>query len=478
MMIRILLLFTIVFTVAEARPEPSSAADGYRGIWYMNQPTGDQYGYKYSGGLGTYPQQHVPIAIYSAAAKKTFFCYGGSTGKPKELACLVSYFDHATGMAPRPRVVLLKPTGDAHENPTLQIDDSGHVWVFCNAHGPAKNSYIFRSIVPYSINEFEQVARTNFSYSQPWFVPGKGFLFLHTRYTNGRRLLHWMTSRDFKTPSPYPLPKGEGFERWSSPAPLAAVAQGHYQISGRHGERVATAFNYHPQQGGLNARTNLYYLETADMGKTWRTAGGKTVVTPITEVKNAALVHDYESAGKLVYLKDVNFDTAGRPVILYLTTNGFAPGPAAGEREWFTARWTGDEWERRTFATSDHNYDYGPLYIEGDEWRIIAPTGPGPQPWTTGGEMVLWKSVNNGAVWTKEKQLTQNSRFNHTYARRPVNAHPQFYALWADGNPLKPSESRLYFTDRDGTQVWHLPVVMDGETAVPVVVDSRRPDEE
>ena len=36
--------------------------DGYRGIWYMNQPVKGPYAYKYSGGFATYPQQHVPIA--------------------------------------------------------------------------------------------------------------------------------------------------------------------------------------------------------------------------------------------------------------------------------------------------------------------------------------------------------------------------------------------------------------------------------
>jgi hypothetical protein len=369
---------------------------------------------------------------------------------------MVSYFDHATGTVPRPRVVLIKKTNDAHENPTIQIDEAGHVWMFCNTHGPASNSYIFRSLSPYWIEEFEQVARTNFSYSQPWVVPGHGFLFLHTRYTNGRRVLHWMTSADGR--------------EWSSPAPLAVVAQGHYQISNRHGERVATAFNYHPRKGGLNARTNLYYLETSDMGTTWRTVDGSTVSTPITETHNAALVHDYEAEGKLVYLKDLNFDAAGRPVVLYLVSNGYAPGPAAGQREWFTARWTGERWERRPVTTSDHNYDYGSIYIEGNEWRIIAPTEPGPQPWTTGGEMVLWTSRDEGATWTKRRQITQASRFNHTYARRPVSAHPQFYALWADGNPLERSESRLYFTDRDGSRVWQLPTEMNDETARPIAI--------
>jgi hypothetical protein len=439
-----------------AQSAPAEQADGYRGIWYSNQPTGDEYAYKYSGGLGTYPQQHTPIAIYSPVANKTFFCYGGSTGKPKELACMVSYFDHATGMVPRPRVVLNKKTSDAHENPTLQIDDAGHIWVFCNTHGPANNSYIFRSVAPYSIDGFEQVARTSFSYGQPWIIPEKGFLFLHTRYTSGWRLLHWMTSHDGR--------------EWSSPTPLATVAQGHYQISGRFGDRVATAFNYHPTKGGLNARTNLYYLETPNMGTTWRTAAGNVVNTPLTDVHNDAIVEDFEAEGKLVYLKDINFDISGRPVILYLTSDSYAPGPAAGTRQWFTERWTGEKWVRQPFATSDHNYDYGSLYIEDNVWRVIAPTEPGPQPWTTGGEMVMWTSRDEGRSWTKSKQLTQGSKLNHTYARRPLNANPQFYALWADGNPLAPSESRLYFTDRDGNQVWRLPAQIEGEFAKPEVL--------
>ena len=29
----------------------NTKADGYRGIWYMNQPSGDEYVYNYSGGL-------------------------------------------------------------------------------------------------------------------------------------------------------------------------------------------------------------------------------------------------------------------------------------------------------------------------------------------------------------------------------------------------------------------------------------------
>ncbi|MGV3721710.1 MAG: BNR-4 repeat-containing protein [Actinomycetota bacterium] len=435
-----------------ARAAPLRKDDGYRGIWYFNQPSNDEYVYKYSGGFGTYPQQHIPIAYYSPAANKTFFCYGGTVTGKQELLHMVSYFDHATGMVPRPTVLLNKKTNDAHDNPTLMLDDTGHVWIFSNAHGTARPAYIHRSVRPHSVDEFEKTLTTNFSYSQPWHLPSKGFLFLHTRYASGRGL-HWMTSPD-------------GL-KWSEPRPLAGIAQGHYQISWRDGTRLATCFNYHPTKGGLNARTNLYYLETADHGESWRTADGRTVRTPLTEARNDALIHDFEAEGLLVYLKDLQFDADHRPVLVFLTSKGYQSGPANDPRTWRTARWTGKAWEIRPITTSDHNYDFGSFYIEGGVWRLLAPTSPGPQPYCTGGEMVVWSSKDQGRTWVKDRELTAGSPRNHTYARRPVNAHPELYALWADGDAKKPSESHLYFTNRAMDGVWKLPPRMDGEFAKP-----------
>src|SRR6478609_256496 len=89
---------------------PLPKAEGYTGIWYMNQPSHDEYKYKYSGGFATYPQQHIPIAIYRPEVNKTFFCYGGTTAKkgsdPQVLLHMVSYFDHKTGQVPRPTILL------------------------------------------------------------------------------------------------------------------------------------------------------------------------------------------------------------------------------------------------------------------------------------------------------------------------------------------------------------------------------------
>ena len=449
--------FLLAHLVCIAAPRPRD--DGYRGIWYFNQPTRDEYKFKYSGGMATYPQQHAPIAIYSKAANKTFFCYGGTKARAandkQELLHMVSYFDHATGQVPRPTILLNKHTSDAHDNPTISMDDAGHIWIFSSSHGTSRPSFIHRSVKPYSVDEFERVLETNFSYTQPWHVPKHGFLFLHTRYADGRNLF-WMTSTDGRD--------------WSEPRKLAKIEMGDYQISWPNGERVATAFDFHPAPVGLNARANIYYLETRDFGKTWQTVDGQTVTPPLITTNNPALIYNSRAEGKLVYLKDLNFDAVGRPVILFLASKGFEPGPENGPRQWQTARWTGTEWEFRDFTTSLNNYDHGSLYIEAEgTWRVIAPTERGPQPYNPGGEMAMWTSPDRGQTWTKVKQLTHDSSRNHTYARRPLNAHPDFYAMWADGDARKPSESFLYFTNQKGDHVWRLPATMDADFSKPEI---------
>src|SRR6185503_6666995 len=111
--------------------------------------------------------------------------------------------------------------------------------------------------------------------------------------------------------------------------------------------------------------------------------------TPLTTTNNPALVYDSRKENLLVYLKDINFDESGHPIILFLTSKGFEPGPENNPRVWKTARWTGKEWIFRDVTTSLNNYDHGSLYIEKENlWRIIAATEAGPQPYNPGGEMM------------------------------------------------------------------------------------------
>ncbi len=439
-----------------AQPERVDPAfprmDGYQGIWWGQEPTRDAYSYKYSGGLGTYTADHVPMAVYAKKANRTFFVYGGTDGtEANSLLAMVSFYDHADGTVPRPVAVHRKNTSDPHDNPAIMLDDVGHVWVVVSGRGRVRPGYIYRSRRPYAIDSFERIEEGELTYPQPWHFAGKGFVFLFTKYLGGRQLF-WRSSPDGRT--------------WSEDHRLAAFG-GHYQVSQRCGQRLASTFNYHPG-GNVDRRTNLYYVETRDFGATWTDARGETLALPLSTVQNAALVHDYEAEKRLVYISDLNFDAAGRPIILYIESRGWRPGPENGPRVWRTAHWTGSQWQQRTLTTSDHNYDMGSLYVEGGCWRVIAPTEPGPQAWHTGGEMVLWESDDEGEHWSHVRALTRASAFNHTYARRPVDAHPDFYAFWADGDPVKRSESRLYFTNRACDRVYVLPWTMTTDRARPV----------
>ncbi len=443
-------------------PEPPAA---YQGIWYYNQKQDGPYHYKYSGGFAFYPQQMAPLAVYAPAVNKTFFVFGGTTDG-RQIHNMVAYYDHATGLVSRPHCLLTRGTFDAHYNATLAIDGSGYLWVFCNSHGEGfelkesdptyGKAYVFRSDAPYSIEKFTETRVENFSYSQVWPLPDGGFFWFHTRYKGSTRGLFWSRSTADGT--------------WSTPGRLAHIEKGNYQISWAQGNRLATAFDFHPDPVGLNARTNIYYIETPDAGKTWRTADGREITLPLVKADNPALVHDFRSAGELVYLKDLTFDNAGRPVILYITSRGPWSGPENGPRHWWIAQWDGAAWQRRQIGAATHNYDHGSLIIEKDgTWRWIAPTLPGPQPDGTGGQVTMQTSRDEGRTWKTEVTFPIFDGLNQTYVRRPLGAHEGFYAFWADGNAYKPSPSRLYFCDREG-RLYRLPPVMQGESAAPEAV--------
>lgn len=439
--LRLKIVFLIIATPFFLFAQPKTT-NGYKGIWFtLGQLS--QYGDKYSGGLGTYTSSHIPIAIYSKQVNKTYFVYGGTTARDeRHLLIMISYYDHKKKVVPKPVVVYDKAgVDDPHDNASISIDDKGHIWVFVSGRNTTRPGIILKSKKPFAINNFEKMKEGEMTYPQPWWTK-EGFFYLFTKYTKGREL-YWTTSSDGQA--------------WEPEQKLAGMG-GHYQLSNINNGKAVSVFNYHPA-GNVDKRTNLYLVQTTDRGKTWTTINGKIVQTPLTDIRNEALVKDFESEGKLVYLNDVNFDKSGNPVILAVVSKDFKPGPKSDPHEWIIVHWKNSKWNFNKVCESTHNYDMGSLYINNNLWQIIGPTKTGPQKYGTGGEMVLWESSNEGESWNNKKQLTQSSQRNHAYARRPLNAHPDFYAFWADGDSDKLSQSKLYFCNKAG-EVWELPYDM------------------
>jgi len=451
-------LFLLLLLQFATLDSQNKVIDGYKGIWFtLGQFS--EYGDKYSGGLGTYTADHIPVAIYSQEAGKTFFVYGGtSSDTSRHLLIMISFFDHNTGEVPKPVIVYDKlGVDDPHDNAALSIDSEGFIWVFVSGRSRARPGFIFRSTEPYDISSFELIRKGEMTYPQPWWLEGKGFFYLLTKYTAGREL-YWTTSSDGKV--------------WKDDSKLAGIG-GHYQVSNVYGNKVVSVFNYHPG-GNVDKRTNIYAVETTDMGKTWQSIDGTRLDIPLSDPHNPALVHDYEAEGKLVYINDLNFDDEGNPVILAIISNNFRPGPSGDPREWYIIAWKDNQWNFRKVCESTHNYDMGSLYIGEKNWTIIGPTEPGPQKYGTGGEIALWESRDEGLTWEKVRTVTSKSVRNNSYVRRPVNAHKDFYAFWADGDADKFSESHLYFSNKKGNKVWELPYEMKENSVKPLTAKAAK----
>lgn len=432
-------------------PERNQPWDGYRGIWFeLGQVT--EWGDKYSGGLGTYTMHHSPLAVYAPEVGKTFFTYGGTTQEDeRQLLIMAGEYDHRRHQLSRPVVVDTKAgVNDPHDNASIALDDGGHVWLFVSGRSTGRPGFKYRSLEPYSTAEFELVSTEEMTYPQPRHIEGQGFYNGFTKYTAGREL-YWETSPDGR--------------EWSPDQKLAGFG-GHYQVSEESNGTIVLAFNYHPD--GVDTRTNVYVTMTDDLGQTWTTVDGTPLQTPLADRDNPALVADYEAEGLLSYVNDLGFDADGNPVVLHLTSGDYRPGPNGDPRTWRILRWTGQEWENHEITTSDHNYDAGSLYIEDDRWSVYLPTEPGPQEYQTGGEMVIWDSVDEGQTWEPRVQVTRDSASNQSYARRALGGldTESFYAFWADGDPTQFDRSTLHMGDAQGRH-WEFPYTMTGDRATP-----------
>ena len=466
-------VFALMFCWHAGAQEPRSLtgteAEGYRGIWFTIGQARSGFGPKYSGGLGTYTMKHIPVAVYAAEADKTFFVYGGTPAADRKyLLCTVGCYDHKTGMLRRPVVVCDKGVNnvhDPHDDPTIQLDKEGYVWVFVAGRANKRPGIRYRSTKPYDISEFEYVNESIMAYPQVHYHPEKGFFLFFTRYDGVRRLFYQSST--------------DGI-RWTDYRQIASIIDegetksGHYQFTNLCGDKLMCCFNRHIN-GNVDTRTNIYYIQSEDWGRTWTTADGRRVALPVTRRNDISLIRDFQSERRNCYIKDINFGSDGNPVILYLTSDNYLTGPAGGVRSWQTAHWDGRQWHFRDLTTSTHCYDSGSIWIDDDDvWTVIAPTDAGPQYWGTGGEMVMWRSRDKGQSWQRVRALTHDSPRNHSYARRPVHAHPDFYAFWADGDPDNMSISRLYFCNERG-DLFRMPYTMQSEWQKPEPIPGGRP---
>lgn len=397
-------------------------------------------------------------AAYAPDRQRTFFLYRGRLGDNNRPILMMSFYDHQLKKLARPRPIHPSCRIDRETYADFVLDDDEYMWVFVGSDKKG-GGRIYKSALPFSNAGFFPVKKLTFARPEIIYKKEQGFLLFHTLPG------HQNASGIFVSRS------SDGLQ-WGKTRMLADIGAGHFYHAAVGENRVGLVFNYWPEKGGRNLRTNLYYIQSHDFGRTWQTPDGHIFEEPLRQKDNPALIRDYESMKRVAFIKDITFDDYDNPVILYLSALGPEFEGRKIRRTWYTARWFRG-WRVSGLITSDDNRDNGSLFLEaGNKWRIIAPTSPAGKKNVPGGEVVMWMSRDAGRSWWRTT-LTPEAEYNHNNVCRPLNANEDCYAFWADDACESSNGSNLYFGTQQG-RVFRLPHRMKKPFVYPETYDKEK----
>ncbi|HOZ49490.1 MAG TPA: BNR-4 repeat-containing protein [Candidatus Hydrogenedentes bacterium] len=409
----------------------------FRGVWYGcgTENTLPGRDLVYAGGKATYCAWHRPMAVYAPAVNKTFFVFGDAENRPA-----ISYFDHQTSTFAPPLALGTNPDGNAHRNPTLCIDEDGFLYVFYGYAGGKQPIPVLRSIAPFDITRWERRADLtdgSGSYPNPWQLRSREILVTH-RVPAG-----WAFRRTREGGATWEptvsLVEFGSYEGTSTAYGFSMAETGPYprklhfvwsRLGGGSPEAVRTKHLW-------ARRFNVYYACSDDGGDTWRRSDGTAYTLPITEDIAEKL---YDSGEHGIWLKDMQIDNAGNPIILFIDAN-----TDTYESAWKVARHADGLWTLADVTRTDHMYDGGALVVlADDDIRLYGPTAAS-QPRVDGGEIEEWQSTDHGRAWTRRRALTNASPFAHNHVKTVFDqdaSDGRFRVFWSYGDGRVPPESR------------------------------------
>ncbi len=430
----------------EARPESGakptarkSAAAPFQGVWYQCGTANAYPGkpYVYSGPCASYCAWHRPMAVHAASQQKTYFVFGNAKNWPA-----ISYYDHKTKTFAAPVVLGKNMNMDAHRNPTLMVDEAGYLYVFYGAHGDI--THVVKSAEPYAIGRWQTLPdldKPHTSYPQPWQLR-TGELFVSYRQAPG-----WCTQRS-----------RDGGKSWEPARVLIdfPVSTTTYPTvyaitiaeTGSYPRRIHIAWSR--LGGGTEKeiatkhawarRHNVYYACSDDGGDSWHRSDGTPYRLPIDQTQAEEI---YDSGEHGVWLKDMQIDPYGKPLILLLDADC-----ATYASRWKVTRRTEGGWKVADVAESDHMYDNGAMVVVGEkDYRLYGATTTS-QPYEDGGLIDEWQSVDGGATWKRLRTLTPDSPLSHNHVKAVVGGTPEFRVFWSYGDSVSPPKTRdvqMYF---------------------------------
>ena len=247
----------------------------------------------------------------------------------------------------------------------------------------------------------------------------------------------YVINRVYSGTAPWYYARTTDYSTWGTPVkfwdPTTANASSYVKLAKNGSGRIDFfATNTHPVLGA----TSLYHFYCAwDSGSStlkWYNSAGTEQTLPMTEAK-ATLI--YDGTTNSGWNHQIAIDGSGNPRVLFQKTVGTSPY----DHRLMFSRWNGSAWttpvEILTLGPgvyNPENYYTGNSCFDGNDTDKIYVGVHNGTTW----EMQEWTTSDNGATWSKSRDITTGSA--STLLNRnpysPIGHDGHFACLWCSGS--------------------------------------------
>lgn len=324
---------------------------------------------------------------------------------------------------------------DDHDNPSILIDEEGHLLVFFNSHGGPEGLYFTRSKKSEDISEWEEVrilklndptqlehGTESYTYTNPVKLSAEG----------GRIFLFW---RGVDGKPAYTTSEDNG-KSWSEgrilclPERSYSFRRPYVKVASNGVDVIHIALtDGHPRNESENS---IYYMSYCDGA--FYTADGQKIReegTPPHQPREMDVVYDALVTKEKGWIWDMAADQEGNPVLVY------SRFPDDQNHLYGYARWEGSSWKNFTLVNSG---SWFPETLEGETER--EPNYSGGIVLDHEDPSIVYMSVNRDSLFEIEEWRTKNG--GKSWSTRAItrgsskdNIRPFAVQGAGEGNPLQ-----------------------------------------
>ena len=322
----LMFIFAVKVSVAAEIPLPLQVSKLQTIAHYIHDGTAEYP--TYSGALGFgYPSQSGKSAISAHGVDYYTFsnCVVNSNGSRY---MIVSVADSVGN-----KFVIRRINGqcDPHENAAIYADADGYITVAQSSRGDWRKGFIFKSVQPYDITQFKQIASGYYAYPK---ITEKGIVY--TRYYGSTRKTRF---------------------RSNDGSDVMLVDAGGYSTVTEGGDgSIHVLYDFHIN-GDLTRRVNLYYMWSPD-GVSWFNENGEKLTLPVSPNSVQTRITD-DQRYIFSYIKDFKFINGELQALVVRSTSNI---PNRGHRDLYVYHMDGSS----TLITPvGHSYDASNFWRDG-----------------------------------------------------------------------------------------------------------------